>query len=400
MNQSNRRPQNRAPQAGARRTAQPGQPGGYRSAQTERAGSGSARPTRGAAYGTSAPRSRDIALPVIAIAGVIVIVLAFFLQKLWPNGFPLKIRQSAAQTAAITEIHSGGVRINEVMTSNRTALSAQDGSTPDWIEIINASGSPQNLYGYSLAKRSGSANVFTFPELTLQPDECVIVFADSRLRDAAGEELHAPFALSSAGDTLMLFNPAGAAIDTVNVPALRGDESYVRTGRDAWQKTLQITPGLDNTGANYTLLHTVDPNSAVIITELMASNGSALQDETGFYSDYIEITNRSGAAVDLEGWYLSDDETNVYKWRFPKVTVEPGQSLIVFASGFDRKDDPAHLHTNFSLSGEGEQVLLSDPKGRLMDRVEYGLSGKNQAWTRLADGTWSGSAAPSPGTYQ
>ncbi len=379
---------------------QPTRAGGYGSPQRRNAPQ-SAR--RSANYrfggGATAPRSRDRAFPVIAITGAIVIVLAFLLQKIWPNGFPLKIRVSAEQSTAITEIYSGYVRINEVMSSNRSALPAEDGSAPDWIEIMNASDGAQNLYGYTLAKRTGAANVFTFPDITLQPDECVIVFADSRLRNAAGEELHAPFGISSAGDTLMLFNPAGSAIDTINIPALHGDESYARISRDAWQNTFRITPGLDNTEANYSLIHTVDPNSTVIITELMASNASVLQDETGFSSDYIEITNRSGATVDMAGWYLSDDDANVYKWRFPQVMIEPGQSIIVFASGFDRKDDSAHLHTNFSLSGEGEQALLSDPKGRLMDRVEYGLMSKDQAWTRLADGTWTGDAAPSPGRY-
>ena len=168
---------------------------------------------------------------MIAIAGVIVIVLAYFLQRAWPNGWPLEKKQNAQSNAAITEIHSGGVRINEVMSSNKSALTAQDGTAPDWIEIMNASGSAQNLAGYSLAKRANAANVFTFPDITLQPEECVIVFADSRLRDTAGEELHAPFGISAAGDTLLLFNPSGTAIDTVNLPALRGDEAYARVKR-------------------------------------------------------------------------------------------------------------------------------------------------------------------------
>ena len=345
------------------------------------------------------PQSRDRALPVLAIAGVVVIVLAYLLQRAWPNGWPLEKRQNAQSNTAVSEIYSGGLRINEVMSSNKSALIAQDGTAPDWIEIMNASGSAQNLAGYSLAKRANAANVFTFPDITLQPDECVIVFADSRLRNTAGEELHAPFGISAAGDTLLLFNPTGTAIDAVNVPALLGNEAYARIARSAWEKTFEITPGLSNTAESYRRMHTADENSPVIITELMAVNGSALQDETGYYSDYIEITNRSGATVDLEGWYLSDSESNAYKWRFPQVMIEPGQSIIVFASGFNRTDDPAHLHTNFSLSGEGECAVLSDAQGRRMDIVEFGLLQKDQAWTRLPNGSWTGDVAPSPGVY-
>lgn len=336
---------------------------------------------------------------MIALVGALVILLAFFLQRMWPSGWPLAVRQNAQSASAITEIHSGGLRINEVMASNKSAYIAQDGTAPDWIEIMNASGSAQNLSGYSLAKRANAGNVFTFPDITLQPEECVIVFADSRLRDTAGAELHAPFGISAAGDTLMLFAPSGTAIDAVNIPALRGDESYARTGRDAWMKTFAVTPGLPNTDASYRTLHTADVNSPVIITELMAVNKSTLQDETGVYSDYIEITNRSGASVDLTGWYLSDSASNAYKWRFPQMTIEPGQSIVLFASGFDRSEDPAHLHANFSLRGEKECVVLSDAQGRRMDFVEYDLLRKDQAWTRLPDGSWTGDAAPSPGQY-
>ena len=373
MNQSNRRPVSGSAPA-------------HRPPQRQSAHAPARRPAARSAGGASVPQSRDRALPVIAIAGVIVIVLAYFLQRAWPNGWPLEKKQNAQSNAAITEIHSGGVRINEVMSSNKSALTAQDGTAPDWIEIMNASGSAQNLAGYSLAKRANAANVFTFPDITLQPEECVIVFADSRLRDTAGEELHAPFGISAAGDTLLLFNPSGTAIDTVNLPALRGDEAYARVARDAWEKTFEITPGLSNTAESYRQLHTADGSSPVIITELMAVNATTLQDETGCYSDYIEITNRSGATVDLTGWYLSDSESNPYKWRFPQVMIEPEQSIIVFASGFNRTEDPAHLHTNFSLSGEGECVVLSDAQGRRMDIVEFGLMQKDQAWTRQTTG--------------
>lgn len=337
----------------------------------------------------------------LLILGVIVAVLAYSLQCAWPDGFPLKTKQKggAGAVQAVSEIHSGGpIRINEVMSGNQSVLSIEDGSTPDWIEIANIGKSAVNLAGYSLSKTANAVTVFTFPEVWLNAGECMLVYADSRLRETAGEDLHAPFRLSSSGDTLMLFNEGGTAIDTVNLPAVTRNCSYARMDTSSWAESSTPTPGMLNTEENYRALNEPRSDSPVIVTELMASNSATLAAENGLYYDYIELYNRSGEAVNLSGWYLSDDSTNTRMWRFPDVTLNPGEYLVVFASGLDRKDDVAHLHTSFSLSTEGETVVLSDANGRTMDSVQYDLLHRDVAWSRADDGSWTSAKQPSPGS--
>ena len=339
-------------------------------------------------------------LSVLLIGGAIVAVLAYSLQCAWPDGFPLKTKQAggAAAVQAVSEIHSGGpIRINEVMTGNQSVLSIADGSTPDWIEIANIGKSAVNLSGYSLSKTANSVTVFTFPEVWLNAGECLLVYADSKLRENPGEDLHAPFRLSSTGDTLMLFNENGTAIDTVNLPAVTRNCSYARVDTSKWAENSMPTPGMPNTDESYRALHEPHSDSPVIVTELMSTNSATLADENGQYYDYIELYNRSGEAVNLSGWYLSDDSARARKWRFPDVTLAPGEYLVVFASGLDRKDDPAHLHTSFSLSSEGEEVVLSDVNGREMDSVQFDLLQRDVAWSRADDGSWSSVKQPSPG---
>lgn len=338
----------------------------------------------------------------IAVLGLIAVVLAYGLQCAWPSGFPLAERGSgdspAAAASAVTEIYSSGpVRINEIMSGNRHTLVDADGNSPDWIEVMNVGGSEVDLKGYTLAKDSSGANAFTFPELWLAPGECALVLADSRLRTDAAETLHAPFRLSSAGDALMLFNAAGTAIDTVNLPALGADQSYVRAGDNQWQTCSTPTPCLPNTEEGYRALTEPSGDSPVVVTELMSTNTATLADENGQYYDYIELFNRSGEAVNLGGWYLSDDAANPRKWSFPEVELGPGEYLVVHASKLNRREDAAHLHTNFALSSEGEQVVLSNAQGRVMDRVDFGLLKANAAWSLADDGSWSGALAPSPG---
>ena len=338
---------------------------------------------------------RDVAM--LAVGGLIAAALALALQLAWPDGFPLTDRRDEGAAVRMNEIHSNGpLRLNEIMTGNRHTLIDEDGRSPDWVEVANVGSDAVNLGGYSLAKSAGGSGAFRFPKMELEPGECVLVLADSRLRAEAGDVLHAPFRLSSSGDTLMLFNVAGVAVDTVNIPALGGDRSYARVSEGEWEVCSEPTPGLPNTQESYRALTAPSGDSPVVVSEIVASNSSALADEEGEYRDYIELYNRSNETVDLTGWYLSDDAAMARKWRFPEVSVAPGEYLVVYASGLNRREDPAHLHTNFSLSSEGEQVVLSNAEGRMLDLVEYDLLKADVAWSLSADGSWKRSE-PSPG---
>src|SRR5436853_6521522 len=82
-----------------------------------------------------------------------------------------------------------------------------------------------------------------------------------------------------------------------------------------------------------------------VISEFMADNSSTLADSDGQYSDWIEIFNPGPAAVDLQNWSLTDDKTNLVKWKFPTQTLTAGQSLVVFASAKNRAVAGAQLHT-------------------------------------------------------
>ena len=102
---------------------------------------------------------------------------------------------------------------------------------------------------------------------------------------------------------------------------------------------------------------------SVVITEFLAENRDGILDEDGESPDWIEIQNQGAAAVDLEGWYLSDDANELQRWRFPRVEILPGDYLLVFASGKDRAEAGSELHTNFRLEGNGEFLGLVDGAG-------------------------------------
>ncbi len=128
-----------------------------------------------------------------------------------------------------------------------------------------------------------------------------------------------------------------------------------------------------------------------MITEFMASNSSTLADEDGEYSDWLEIYNPGPAAVDLSGWYLTDDSADLEKWSFPAVAIAAGDYLVVFASGKGRAVTGSELHTNFKLAADGEYLGLVDDAAVIRDEyapaypeqradVAYGVSGAERGY--------------------
>ena len=104
-------------------------------------------------------------------------------------------------------------------------------------------------------------------------------------------------------------------------------------------------------------------SSEVEIREFLAFNKTAILDQDGDSSDFLELCNNSLGVIDLGGWYLTDDAKQLTKWSFPPTPLEPGERLVVFASKKDRSVAGAELHTNFQLSGDGEFLALVKPDG-------------------------------------
>jgi hypothetical protein len=123
----------------------------------------------------------------------------------------------------------------------------------------------------------------------------------------------------------------------------------------------------------------------VVINEFVASNQTGAQDESGGYADWVELHNTSAQAISLAGWYLSDDQSNPLRWRIPAgISIPAGGYLIIWADA-DSLDGP--LHTNFRLSAAGEDVVLSNSAGQLVDLVNFPLQITDTAYARIPNGT-------------
>ena len=115
------------------------------------------------------------------------------------------------------------------------------------------------------------------------------------------------------------------------------------------------------------------------INEVAASNVRSFPNAGEFedYPDWIELSNTSSKTESLNGYYLSDDPTNLKKWPFPRnSTINPFEHLVIVADGYDKpkgkefsrsyvggkKFTTQFHHTNFKLSSSGEEIFLSRDK--------------------------------------
>jgi hypothetical protein len=145
--------------------------------------------------------------------------------------------------------------------------------------------------------------------------------------------------------------------------------------------------------------------TALVINEFMASNNhdSGIHDPNGDYDDWIEIYNFGDTPIDLARMYLSDKPDKPTKWPFPSgyssQTTVPAYGFVVIWADEEPNEGP--LHANIKLSADGEDILLSDTNGVLIDSITFGPQTPNISYQRYPDAkdNWQFASTPTPGAH-
>ena len=90
-------------------------------------------------------------------------------------------------------------------------------------------------------------------------------------------------------------------------------------------------------GLLFVMLLSAQLHGQIRISEIVSSSSKGLLDENGNTPDWIELENNGLSAVNLNGFSLSDDIKEPHKWIFSDYLMQPGEHLVVFASGKDRQ---------------------------------------------------------------
>lgn len=121
---------------------------------------------------------------------------------------------------------------------------------------------------------------------------------------------------------------------------------------------------------NTPLIYRYKNKGNLIISEVLASNKADFASGNGKFYDYIEIYNGYDYNIDLKDYYLSDDNFNLRKWKFPEVVISSNSYLVVYASGKDGIFND-EIHTNFKLSKSGEVLTLANKKAEPLSRIFF-----------------------------
>lgn len=123
------------------------------------------------------------------------------------------------------------VLINEVCAKNLTGITDADGSTGDWVELLNVSGEDISLAGWGLSDDPDRPFRWTFPEGSTiggGANNILVIFADGQDGFDAAGSLHAGFSLARTGETLVLTAPDGTTVDELDYPSMEYDLTYGR----------------------------------------------------------------------------------------------------------------------------------------------------------------------------
>jgi hypothetical protein len=223
----------------------------------------------------------------------------------------------------------------------------------DFFELYNPGPQPVSLGGLYLTDVLAAKTKHRIADLSflgVGAAGFLEFIADGDVQDGRN---HVNFSLNNNGEALGLFTQDGTAIDSLTFVA---QENGVSEGRfpDGTTNIVRFR-GTSTPGASNLL-----PLDNVVINEVLTHTDPPLEDA-------IELFNPTYGAVDLSGWYLSDEASDPKKFRIPDHTVlSPGGYVVFYEYQFN--PDFSGRSPSFALSSaNGDQVHLStaDAAGNL-----------------------------------
>ena len=283
-------------------------------------------------------------------------------------------------------IKKGKLYITSILTKNDTLKEDNNGEYSDYIELYNGYSYEINLKDYHLSDNEYNTNKWTFPDITINSKEHLIIYATGL--DTCNLEsrvCHTNFKLNSTGETLTLTDPYGNIINKFSYPIQYSDILYGYTkGKYDYLDKSKVKKISNLKTKNYDLE----------ITEYMTHNKRILYDNYGNYYDWIEIHNKSNNDYTLEGLYLTDDATNLKKYLIPKTELKKDAYLIIYMAGKSVNYENG-IYADFSLSDDDEAIIITNGE-KIIDKVEITTLLDNLSYGKTKDG-WKYFVTPTPG---
>jgi Lamin Tail Domain/Carbohydrate binding domain/CotH kinase protein len=146
-----------------------------------------------------------------------------------------------------------------------------------------------------------------------------------------------------------------------------------------------FTPGRVNAiTANLT------PFAPVWLNEVQADNIAGITDNLGQREPWVEIYNAGTNVLNLAGYYLANNYSNLTQWPFPPgAMLQPGEFRLVFCDAETNQTTPTEWHANFRpATGVGSVGLVWSPGGapQVLDYLNYTNLPAGRSYGEFPDG--------------
>ncbi|MEY2409363.1 MAG: hypothetical protein QOF48_2033 [Verrucomicrobiota bacterium] len=249
---------------------------------------------------------------------------------------------------------------------------ANSNSGDDWFELYNGSTSPVDLSGLFL---SDSPAATSLTESGIAPlsfvgaKGFVRFYADGHPSNGRN---HVNFSLDGDGESLQIYSSTLGVIDVVYFGSQPASGSQGRLPDGA---TNIVNFPLTPTPAESNFL----PLPNCVINEVLAHADAPLEDA-------IEIANLTGTAVNVGGWYLSDNQSDFKKYKIVNGTLLPAAGFLVFYENqLNGGSGSLVPFTLDSLRGEEAWLSQADNAGNLTGYravAKFGASANGVAFGR------------------
>ena len=293
------------------------------------------------------------------------------------------------------------VRINEVVSSNSVYLD-EDGDNPDWLEIHNFGTQDVSINGWSLSDDVDGITKWIFPNITLTPDQYMVLWASSKDRTT----INYPRTLINQGNEFKYLIPTSEPNSNWN--SLSFDDSSWSSGlsgfgfADGDDATiipngtqsiyLRKTFTINNLASISSLILDMDYDDAFVAyingNEVARANinGAPPAYNSGTITDHEAIIYSGGSP---ERFMITDFNTtlnegeNILTIQAHNIsanssdfTIIPFLSAIFSSQNTTGIEPPAilglttnNLHTNFKISSGSETIRLNNASGDLIHQI-------------------------------
>lgn len=318
--------------------------------------------------------------------------------------------------------HSQPIVINEVMASNDSTVADDEGQWPDWIELYNGGNETVNLSGWGISDDPERPYRWVFPSVEIGPSSYLLVWAsgkDKQFGTTTREQVLVPagsewkyldngsdqgtaWQQHSFDDSAWVSGPA-----PLGYPATRDGIEYVKTtvgyGPNPNSKyittyfrthftatdlgpvaSLQLSLWLDDGAVVYL-------NGTELVRERMPDGEiNYLTPTTSFVAQWPTWTHYE---VPADALLTGENVLTVEVHQTSGTSSDLAFDLRLMANVFE-----THLHTNFSISADGETLTLTRPDGTIADEVPPTAMPRDISYGRASDGgdVWGFFMEPTP----